>query len=191
MRRPGKSSSLGKHAANTSNIVTGDMTTLCIPPDDGSIEQAFIEIDERLFAWFSVMRRAEGRVRELGSGTAQVLTEDPPVDSVDPITPEPAPTPPAPDHAERQSAVVSDDTSVEVDTTVEPQPPPTPTSTGTEDDAEALLDSLDPALAQVIRVLHRLNPGRSWRELIEEHQSKGKATMTPATGRQSWWRRSR
>ncbi len=69
------------------------------------------------------------------------------------------------------------------------EPQTTQASTPQEDD-EALLNSLDPEMAQAIRVMRRVSPvKKSVRELIEEYESKpsSRKASTPQK-KKSWWR---
>jgi len=181
------------------NSHNGEALPLPLLPDDGTIEQALVELDLKMSAWTGAMAEALTAIREavvphqersLDDGGKQEAIEN---DEPEPTRAE-APSVSVHDAKMTETAACSpaDKTRVaerlaeyragaDVDVSTDPQ--------AESEEEKALLASVDGQIAKRVRVRRRLNPHKSVQELLEECKS---STSKPAVERPrkvSWWRR--
>ena len=180
-------------------------STISVPAEDDAVQRAFDELDAQMNAWLSGMQRLGAALLQDGTtlAPADIDTAEqseaaepiaaPPVFAAErkpaeppakiaavapPVVVKPVPAPLKP---EPPAAIV-----------VEPvRPPPAPpvTQPAVNED-EALLATLDPETAKVIRVMRRLAADRkSVRELLAEYQAGRSSQVHSEVGKKSWWRR--
>lgn len=182
-----------------------------VPADDGAIQAAFDLLDAQMKAWFSAMERAQ---QGLSAGISPVdarpapqsPTFAPPLETEtrSPIAE------PAPEIQSQESNTALEETleQVEISEAAEstsvltgPEPPeaaPEPEGDGWPDadkqqqaeEDEALLTTLDPETAQVIRVMRRLSvEKKSVSQLLAEYEAAKASQPVPASRKKSWFRR--
>ena len=174
-----------------------------LPRDDDPIERAFLSLDAKLAIWAEsaaqlganlataaaeLAKKSNGSEQIQSQATAETVEPCQAVQDVDNATEleaqvdEPVVEPVAP-------APVVEEGPQEVAHTDEPE------ASSVEGDApesdDDLLASLEPELANKIRVMRRLNPDRDIREMIEQYKSQQTAETTEQSKKQSWWKRKR
>ena len=193
---------MGCDGGNTGNGATGSRPSFSVPPDDGAIERALIDLDEKLSAWSARMRRADARVKEqepAGRNPRAAIAEP----AADPDVrrgPLPAPTP-SPERLEQALVEPAPSSAPELPAEKcagsEPPPESSPSKppeheSAPPEDEEALLAGLDADTASAIRIMRRLNPShKSVRELIQEYQAKAKRPLAAPPDKKPWWQRLR
>lgn len=189
------------------------MVDVVVPSDDGAIQQALAELDERLSTWSAAMREATDALRTALEAAPQPVAAT--------VAPEPEPAAPAataavadaaveatepaetaPENEPKQQAAEAPAASppqppkqkagIRVLVPLEPEPEPAAEKPSTaDDDDEAVLASVDEKTAQALRVMRRLSPvKKSFRQLLEEYQREQENRKEPEPQQtKSWWRR--
>jgi len=158
--------------------------------DNGSIEQALSQADEKLAAWTAAMIEAQARLTPMGP------VSDVPCAPADEALPEETQAPPSNPETvndiDPSPGMVSEpEPERELpDNDACPAADEQPESAADGDDDEALLASLDTDTANAIRVMRRLSPGQeSVRELLKRHQKTKSTRKSSPEKRTSWFSR--
>jgi len=189
-----------------------------LAPDDGTIQEAFVILDEKLTRWTAAMQEAQTALSRHAStavleedeveeppyeeASIAVAVEEPPYEEAsvavaveeEPVVDEPIGC----DLNENLQSSPSLDASEQISDPVAKAGSAFGEKARASDDVksvpvsnedENLLASLDPETAKAIRVMRRLNPGkRSVKELLEEYEAT-KGASAAEPKKKSWWMR--
>lgn len=191
-----------------------DIQDITVPQEDGAIQEALADLDRKLAVHAAAVRDVQALLLDLAK-QANLSVSTPPETQVPEDTPPAASeTKRLPPQRLKDTATVAPveatepvESAADVPQVTAPAEPadetPTPADpahaatsdapgekpTGLSED-DALLASLDEATSKAIRVLRRLNPDRSVRELLKQvEKQRDAANSAPKPAAKSWFRR--
>jgi len=165
-------------------------------PEDAQIDKALADLDKKLEAWSGAATDLERALQDLAGQPDQ---RDKPEEH--------APTLPEAQEASEQQPKVPDasgdgearDRPETVAREGEQLPEQTDETAALspdgregdsqEDEDQRLLATLDEEAAHRLRVIRRLNPEKTVKELIEKYQLRGQTQTSEEPRKKSWWRR--
>jgi hypothetical protein len=179
------------------NSHNGEALPLPLLPDDGTIEQALVELDLKMSAWTGAMAEALTVIREavvpdrecsLADGGKQEAIENDELTGAEALSisvhdvnmTDTAACSPADKTrvAERTAEYrAGADVDILTDSQVE------------SEEEKALLASVAEPIAKRVRVRRRLNPQKNIQELIEECKASASKPAVEKPRKASWWRR--
>jgi len=166
---------------------TANLSCIRVPPDDGSVSQALVDLEARLSAWTEAMLDGQRRLKEMGGSGEKpaVPTLQPPSKEVGPPTSEHESVEKKEEKIEQAAELLVDNSPV-----VDDMPAKPPPDRGDEE-AQVLLASLDEETAEKMHILCRLNPDKDLRELLRECGAGGQGPDEGHPRKRSWFSRGR
>jgi hypothetical protein len=193
------------------------LPSICqLTPDDGEIQQAFVELDEKLAEWTAAMLDAQSSLNQHATATVvedftetaeveetayeeeveSTIVEEPPIErpavaesieiEADEASEEVVPSSNEPEE------ISNDIPEIRSAFGEKPRASDDVKSEPASEDEEKLLASLDPEAAKAIRIMRRLNPGKkSVKELLAEYEAAPASSSNEQSKKKSWWTRKK